>query len=216
MKSKKDTSESFVSYPFKDLKKNLKRKRSKSSSSPSNHKIPKHVSDEDLFLGAMEDVNEIEEFRKIPVPSKRFTRPVRKKSAADEALTALEETVTGRKPLHLPDTQEYVEWLACDYRRDIIEDLHRGLYSVQDSLDLHGLVIEEAEHEVDTFIKKALKNNYRCIKIITGRGLRSPKGPVLKNAVVKWLLSKHRKHMVAFVTARQCDGGLGALYILFR
>jgi DNA-nicking Smr family endonuclease len=216
MKSRKDTSDSFLSYPFKNLKKNLKRKRAQSTSGQSNHKKSEHVSDEDFFRRAMENVDEIEEFRKIPVRSKRSARPIRKKSAAGEALSALEETVTGRASLHLPDTQEFVEWLAGDYRRDIIMDLHRGLYSVQDSLDLHGLVIEEAEHEVDTFVKNALKKNYQCIKIITGRGLRSPKGPVLKNAVVKWLLSKHRKHMVAFVTARQCDGGLGALYILFR
>jgi DNA-nicking Smr family endonuclease len=54
------------------------------------------------------------------------------------------------------------------------------------------------------------------VKIIHGRGLRSPRGPVLKEKLIKRLSGKYRKHVVAFVTARQCDGGLGALYILLK
>ncbi|UCH46386.1 MAG: Smr/MutS family protein [Nitrospiraceae bacterium] len=54
------------------------------------------------------------------------------------------------------------------------------------------------------------------MKIIHGRGLRSPDGPVLKKAVIQWLLTRYRKYIVAFASARQCDGGLGAIYVLFR
>jgi len=54
------------------------------------------------------------------------------------------------------------------------------------------------------------------LKIIHGRGLRSAKGPVLKNALMKWLSEHYRKHMIAFATARQCDGGLGAVYVLLK
>jgi DNA-nicking Smr family endonuclease len=69
---------------------------------------------------------------------------------------------------------------------------------------------------VEQFLKESMIKGHRCIKIIHGRGLRSPKGPVLKEALIKWLSGRYRKHIIAFVTARQCDGGLGALYILLR
>jgi DNA-nicking Smr family endonuclease len=69
---------------------------------------------------------------------------------------------------------------------------------------------------VEEFLRNALKTSRRCVKIIHGRGLRSPKGPVLKEALIKWLSLRHRKNVIAFVTARQCDGGLGALYVLLR
>jgi DNA-nicking Smr family endonuclease len=42
------------------------------------------------------------------------------------------------------------------------------------------------------------------------------KGPILKEAVISWLTGRYRRNVIAFVTARQCDGGLGALYILLR
>jgi DNA-nicking Smr family endonuclease len=140
----------------------------------------------------------------------------KKVSQENEVLRILEETVKGLRPVNLPDTQEYVEWINKDYREDIVNKLHKGLYSVQDCLDLHGIVVEEAETEVERFFKESLRKRYQCVKIIHGRGLRSKNGPVLKEAVIKWLLSSYRRHIVAFVSARQCDGGLGAIYVLLR
>jgi DNA-nicking Smr family endonuclease len=87
---------------------------------------------------------------------------------------------------------------------------------VRDYTDLHGFTLDDADKEVERFIKESLRKGHQCIKIIHGRGLRSPDGPVLKKAVIQWLLTRYRKHLAAFASARQCDGGLGALYILFR
>ena len=63
------------------------------------------------------------------------------------------------------------------------------------------------------FCSDALKHDYRSVKIIHGRGLRSVKGPVLKHRVVRRLAGHFREKVLAFVSARQCDGGLGALYV---
>ncbi len=76
--------------------------------------------------------------------------------------------------------------------------------------------VPEAEEELDDFIADSLKKGLGCIKIIHGRGLRSVKGARLKDAVVKRLSGHFRKDIIAYVTARQCDGGLGALYVLLR
>lgn len=213
---KKNTADAFIIQPFKDLKNILERKKKKTSP----HHISKEgklpLSDEELFTEAMKEVKEIEEFRNIPVYQRKTAVSQRKKSADSEVITALEDTVRGRKSIHLPDTQEYIEWVHPDYREDIIKRLHEGRYSVRDTLDVHGLVLHEAEEEVDRFIRNSLKKRHHCIKIIHGRGLRSPKGPVLKDAVVHWLSRRYRKYVIAFVSARQCDSGLGAVYVLLR
>ncbi len=146
---------------------------------------------------------------------KKFS-PCKKDNREEEAMDTLREIVAGRRAVNLPDTQEYVEWVNEDYRGDIARPLHEGRFSVKDCLDLHGMSVEESEEEVEAFFREAIKRRHKCIKIIHGRGLRSPRGPVLKETLVKRLSGKYRKYLLAFVTARQCDGGLGALYILLK
>ncbi len=234
MQSGKHSSEEYSNQPFKDLKKLLQTKKKKAANTEVKAPIARgrdnlshpfieqtkaiFISDEEIFHNAMKEVQEIREFRDIQVHQKRTSSTCKYKntSSNQEALAALEEIVKGRRAVILPDTQEYVEWIKQDYREDIIKKLHKGQYSVQDCLDLHGIIVEEAEKEVERFFRVALRKGYRCIKIIHGRGLRSAKGPVVKQALISWLLRRYRKHIIAFVTARQCDGGLGALYVLLR
>jgi DNA-nicking Smr family endonuclease len=55
------------------------------------------------------------------------------------------------------------------------------------------------------------------ILIIHGRGLSSPAGPVLKTKVIQWLTTgPWRRWVMAFASARLCDGGAGATYVLLR
>jgi DNA-nicking Smr family endonuclease len=164
----------------------------------------------------MREVIAIEEYRALPVHHKQAVLSKKEPRDHNNSVKALEEIVEGKREIHLPDTPEYVEWIDQGCRDGIIQFLHEGKVSIQDCLDLHGAIIEEAEFEVEHFIKDSIKKGYKCIKIIHGRGLRSPNGPVLKEAVVKWLLSRFRKYVAAFVSARQCDGGLGAVYVLLK
>lgn len=198
--------------PFQNLKKIIHGEKRRAAG----YENKTTANDEDLFTDAMKEVREIREFRKMPVRLKR-SYPGQKGSTADrDALRVLEEIIQKKRPINLPDTQEYVEWINQDYQKDIVRKLHEGRYSVQDILDLHGVIVDEAEQEFEKYIKESIRKGYRCIKIIHGRGLRSPKGPVLKEAVISWLTGRYRRNVIAFVTARQCDGGLGALYILLR
>jgi DNA-nicking Smr family endonuclease len=216
MSVKKQVSETFLFQPFEDLKRIIERKGIKMSSNPPAAKKEQPANDEELFANAMREVREIKEFRSITVRTGKTMIARRKISSAKEEMKVLEEIVDGRRAVNLPDTQEYVEWINQDYRRNIVKKLHEGKFAVQDYLDLHGLCSGEAESSVEQFLKESMIKGHRCIKIIHGRGLRSPKGPVLKEALIKWLSGRYRKHIIAFVTARQCDGGLGALYILLR
>lgn len=206
-----------INRPFDKLKKQLK-KAAAAPPPPPPPLEPGPPTDEDLFTDAMSDVREIEGFRLLPCQrSSTRTAPDRKKgSQDDEALQLLEQIAAGDLPINLSDTQEYIEWTNPEHQQGLTEDLHAGRFAVQAMLDLHGATGDEVNEEVDRFVNDALKRDYRCVKIIHGRGLRSVKGPVLKHAVARRLAGHFRKQVIAFVSARQCDGGLGALYILMR
>ena len=93
--------------------------------------------------------------------------------------------------------------------------LARGRYSVQGELDLHGLTAAEAESALRDFINECLARDYRCVRIVHGKGLGSGnRGPVLKPSVNRWL--RRWREVLAFASARQIDGGSGAVYVLLK
>jgi DNA-nicking Smr family endonuclease len=100
-------------------------------------------------------------------------------------------------------------------RIQVMRRLRRGLYPIEDELDLHGLNQAEARDRLAAFIARSRDSGRRCVRIIHGKGSRSGgRGPVLKSAVNLWL----RRHMdvMAFTSARGIDGGTGAVYVLLR
>lgn len=171
-------------------------------------------SDEDIFRQAMADVREIAEFREIPYESPS-PMPVRKRKEHD-CHAILRRIVKGEEKLAISLTGEYIEWLRPDARKDLAARLHGGDFAVQDYIDLHGMTSAEAEAAFGEFLTQALRRRLTCVKVIHGRGLRSPRGPVLKAHVEKWLRGTLRKSVVAYATARDTDGGLGATYVVLR
>ncbi|MFN4196628.1 MAG: Smr/MutS family protein [Caldimicrobium sp.] len=117
--------------------------------------------------------------------------------------------------VNLSLTSEYIEGKKSWVSKEILWKLREGKFSVQASLNLRGLFVEEAKILFEEFIKNSLLKGYSCVLIIHGRGLSSKAEPVLKNKVKEWLLKgPYRKYVLAFATARPCDGGLGATYVL--
>jgi DNA-nicking Smr family endonuclease len=202
--------------PFQGLKKALRRKGYEEDKSPT----IKEQTDEEIFLNAMADVKEIKEFREIPLsdpPQFKNSKEYSKISTeTDESVEILRKIVNGERKIRLSDTGEYIEWVSPRIRKDIAQRLHRGEFSVQDYIDLHGMTLSEAEAAFRLFFQDALKRRLFCIKVIHGRGLRSPKGPVLKEALKTWLQGKFRKRILAYSSAKDSDGGLGATYIILK
>jgi DNA-nicking Smr family endonuclease len=174
----------------------------------------KEKTDEEIFQDAMSNVREIKKFRAIPV--KRPPRVKQSHVQTDNSLEILRQIVNGDRKIRLSDTGEYIEWMMPDTRKDIVHRLHKGDFSVQDYIDLHGMTLSEAEEALCLFIKAAVKKGLFCVKVIHGRGLRSPGGPVLKEALKKWLQGTLKKRVLAYSTAKDCDGGLGATYIILK
>jgi len=178
-------------------------------------KLPKSdKTDEEIFLEAMADVRERQEFRKIPYSSPALMKIPSHQSEDD--IEVLKEIVHGKKKIRLSDTGEYIEWTRPGTRKDLAKRLHRGDFSVQYYIDLHGLTLTEAEEALIEFFKESLSRQYSCIKVVHGRGLKSPHGPVLKEAFKKLLRGPFRKWVLAYATAKDCDGGLGATYVLLK
>jgi DNA-nicking Smr family endonuclease len=181
----------------------------KASPSASRSPSPGHT-DEEVFHKAMADVREIREFREIPPRKPPKCAPPTPEP--DGTLEALREI----RKISLPDTSEYAEWVKPRLRKDIARRLHEGDFSVQDYIDLHGMGLGEAEEAFGEFFREAVRKKLFCIKVIHGRGLRSPNGPILREALRKWLHGPYGKWVSAYATARDCDGGLGATYILLK
>ena len=93
--------------------------------------------------------------------------------------------------------------------------LSKGGFSVQSQVDLHGLTAAEAKTVLAEFIDRSVDRGHLCIRVIHGKGLGSgERGPVLKSKVATWL--RQWDTVLAFVSARQVDGGTGAVYVLLR
>jgi len=93
--------------------------------------------------------------------------------------------------------------------------LQRGAFSVQAEIDLHGMTVDEARQRLADFIDYSAAQGKYCVRVVHGKGLGSgDRGPVLKNAVNRWL--RKWDCVLAFVSTRQVDGGTGAIYVLLQ
>jgi len=143
--------------------------------------------------------------RRRPRPAARFSRADRlavleeslRDDVIDPALASGEELVFHRPGIHAA----------------VLRKLRRGDYRVQGEIDLHGLTVSEAKQALREFLAQALMRQWRCVRIIHGKGLRSGnRGPVLKGMVGAML--RKVGPVLAYVSARQVDGGTGAVYVL--
>ena len=129
---------------------------------------------------------------------------------------ALAESLSG--PLSLDqsvETGEELFFLREGLGRDVLRKLRRGHWVVQDFVDLHGLNREQARSLLAEFLGACLKQGLRCVRVIHGKGLRSPKRePALKGKVQQWLAQ--RDEVLAFCQAPPNEGGSGALLVLLR
>lgn len=134
-----------------------------------------------------------------------------------ESILRLKRLVENGEGFVVANTPEYIEGRSYCDNPEITDRLHRGDFSIQAHIDLHGLSAEAAEDVFDGFIKDALDTGKRAVLIVHGRGLSSPVKPVLKSKVQDWLTrGPWRKWVIAFSSARSCDGGAGATYVLLR
>jgi len=173
--------------------------------------------EEEVFSKAMEGVTPISRencVERVPQTS----LPVGTQSGDDaEVLLKLTNLVRYGIGFNVSDTPEYVEGTGYHVHPAFAKRLHRGDYSIQAHVDLHGFRVEDAKEAFEKFLKWTVDTGKRGVLVIHGRGLSSPSEPVLKKKVIEWLTrGPWRKWVVAYSSARLCDGGVGATYVLLR
>jgi DNA-nicking Smr family endonuclease len=140
-----------------------------------------------------------------PVPAQRLLDEERvlRELLSDGLDTA--DLETGEELLYVRDGLPYA----------LLRRLRRGQFSVCTELDLHGMTVDEARTALGAFLTDARRASRRCVRVIHGKGNRSPLGqPVLKQKVNRWL--RQRDEVLAFCSARPVDGGTGAVYVLLK
>jgi DNA-nicking Smr family endonuclease len=177
--------------------------------------LPQNLPDSELFDYAMKDVKALG-WSAVPLHP-RAPREIQPQNDEDEALRVLEEFLrSGDATAELMG--EYIEGATHPSGKLYLHDLRSGRFSVQAHLDLHGMNQQEARFALDEFILASTRSKFGCVRVIHGRGRHSSKEqPVLKESVQRWLCSRRiGRHVLAFTSARRCDGGGGAVYILLR
>lgn len=161
----------------------------------------------ELFEEAMRDVTPIEPRPPAPAvrkPARRRSGPVRRRPATPARF-------------EIEELGERMEGHVAGFDRRRLARLKAGRIPPEATVDLHGLLQEEARLAVREAMRDARGAGLRTILVIHGRGLHSPEGPVLKTALPAWLAEPPVGGWVlAFASAPPDLGGPGATLVLLR
>jgi DNA-nicking Smr family endonuclease len=169
-----------------------------------------------LFQQAVADARRLA--ADVHVPAISYRAPVALSDHEREVLRELDALVSGETPFALVEGDEYHEGRASGVDPRVVRRLHRGEFSIQAELDLHGVDAQSAHALVDRLCADAHARGLRVVKIVHGRGRNSPGGEaVLRPSLPRWLSrGPTGKLVLAWSTAPQTDGGAGATYVLLR
>ena len=174
---------------------------------PPQDRPPDELDDAALFRAA---IGPVREFDPVALPQRARPTAEPRQHQADER-AALEQM------RQAPFAIDSADLLA--YRRDevpprVLKRLRRGLYAVQDELDLHGLPVADAERLLRQFLADVRQRGAICVRLIHGKGLHSGLGesPALKSLVDRLL--RQRRDVLAFASAPAAQGGGGAVLVL--
>ena len=169
--------------------------------------------DLDLFREAVRDV--------VPIKAPNRVEPFRIPAAPVPAKRNEDERAVLGELARLACTDDDIEleddgmFLRPGLPREILRKLRRTHWVIQDHLDLHGLTSEEAVERTAAFLADCKRRGKRCVRIVHGKGLRSPgREPVLKRRIRKLLT--RRDEVLAFVEPRPIHGGSGAVVVLLE
>ena len=167
---------------------------------------------DEAFRDAVRDVapipaaNRVEPFRIAPAPVPAKRREDERAVLEELARSTLDDDA---------EVEDDATFLRPGLPRDILRKLRRTHWTIQDTLDLHGLTGDEAVAETAVFLAACKREGRRCVRIVHGKGLRSVgREPVLKKRVRRLLM--RRDDVLAFVEPRAVHGGSGAVVVLLQ
>lgn len=103
----------------------------------------------------------------------------------------------------------HIEYKDPSLSSKIFKEINNNKFHLDNYLDLHGFTVSQSAELTREFIELSLNNNYRFIKIITGKGHAK-----LKNYLIHWL--DEIPYILAYTTAPIKHGGKGAFIIYLK
>lgn len=165
-----------------------------------------------LFRHAMRGVRRLEPgarvaaTRRRPKPRARFARA--------ERHAVLQESLGQGSPLApVEESGDALLFRRPEIGLPVFRRLRAGQYRVDGEIDLHGLTAAMVEPALREFLAEAGRERARVVRVIHGKGRRSGnRGPVLKLVASNYLCRIDA--VLAFASAREVDGGSGAILVL--
>lgn len=188
------------------------------------------AADDDMsFHRMMSGVTPLDVGGKARVPMTTDVRPgdprikreevkARAVAEAEQAIAHLHSIVDDAARFEVSDDGKRVEGRRVDAPADLVRSLRRGMLPIDGRLDLHGLTQTQAQERLVEFLRTMRTRSERCVLVIHGKGEHTPGGSgVLRGEIAAWLSQgRAREHVFAFATARDDDGGEGAVYVALR
>ena len=174
---------------------------------PSKNFIPEIKPDDAaLFRAAVGEV------KPIPKQNRVVPKPARRKALIHHATPSPEtpDTLSDFIAKEVP-----CEFLRNGISRLTLRKIRNGIWPIQDQLDLHGNHSDAARKLLQAFLHEATQQEFRCVRVIHGKGLNSKDGEsVLRNLTRHWL-SQHPQ-VLAYCEATPAQGGSGAVLVLLK
>lgn len=144
--------------------------------------------------------------RRPPKPRARFARAERQ--------AVLQESLGRGSPLApVEESGDALLFRRPEVSLSVFRRLRAGQYRVDGEVDLHGLTAAMVEPALRDFLAEAARERARVVRVIHGKGRRSGhRGPVLKLVASDYLCRIDA--VLAFASAREVDGGSGAILVL--
>ncbi|WP_438015203.1 Smr/MutS family protein [Sorangium sp. So ce315] len=176
--------------------------------------------DPETFAIYMAGVRVLEDrVNRIPITASRVERAALPTLAVDpdeDARSRMRSLVIDGIKFEITDDSERMEGRRLDVDPRELRRLRRARYGIDGTLDLHGLRLEAARDAVEAFVCKRQRDGDRVVSIVHGKGNHSPGGhAVLRGEIAAWLShGRVARHVAAFATAPDNEGGAGALLVL--
>jgi DNA-nicking Smr family endonuclease len=98
-----------------------------------------------------------------------------------------------------------------------IRKMVRAAMGIMPTLDLHGLGVQDAVRETEQFLRDAQAANLGSVRIVYGKGRRSPAGRgVLREVIPRWLDAEGRALVRRYERRPDASGADGGMIVWVR
>jgi DNA-nicking Smr family endonuclease len=168
-----------------------------------------------LFRAAVGAVKPLADQNRItpqPAPRKPLLRPAAPPPAIPDTLSdgCPAKSLTDFAGESVPE-----EYLSKGLPHMTLRKLRRGIWPIEDSLDLHGNHTDAARKLLQEFLQEAVGRNLRCVLVIHGKGLNSRGGEAVLRKLARHWLAQH-PHVLGYCEAPAKYGGSGAVLVLLK